>query len=341
MPRIESNPRHRFRIQHLERDEDDAPPEADLVVHEETAKSIVSENDSPDLTFRFSVNPYRGCFHACAYCYARPSHTYLDLGAGTDFDRKLVAKVNAPELLREAFDAKRWRGETIVFSGNTDCYQPIEARYQLTRRLLEVCLAYRNPVAIITKSLLVRRDLDVLVDLARDARCMVTISCGFADDEDAKRIEPFAPPPSKRFETMRALSDAGIPVAVSLAPTIPGVNDSQIPEVLARARDHGALSAFHTMLRLSAEVREVFEDRITEAYPQRAGKILGGVRAMRGGEMNRSDFGDRMRGEGERWNAIARLFEVHAKRNGLDQHRFAFDEEPTTFRRPTAQLDLF
>lgn len=341
MPRAESNPRHRFRREHVERDDEFAAPDAELDVREETAKSIVSENDSPDLSFRYSVNPYRGCFHACAYCYARPSHTYLDLGAGTDFDRTIIAKVNAPELLREAFDSPRWRGATIVFSGNTDCYQPIESQYRLTRRMLELCLEYRNPVAIITKSLLVRRDVELLAALARDARCMVTVSCAFSDDDDAKRIEPFAPPPSKRFETMRMLTDAGIPVAVSLAPTIPGVNDSQIPAVLERARDHGAISAFHTMLRLSLEVREVFEQRITEAYPLRAGKILSGVRQMRGGSLNRTDFGDRMRGEGERWNAIARLFDVHAKRTGLDQHRFAFDEEPTTFRRTRGQLDLF
>jgi len=341
MPRVESNPRHRFRIEHLDRDEDPSPPEADLDVREEHAKSIISENDSPDLSFRYSANPYRGCFHACSYCYARASHTYLDLGAGTDFDRKLVAKVNAPELLRDAFDAPKWRGDTIVLSGNTDCYQPIESRYELTRRMLEICLEYRNPVAIITKSLLVRRDIDLLAALAREARCIVTVSCAFSDDEDAKKIEPFAPPPSKRFETMRLLSDAGIPVAVSLAPTIPGVNDSQIPAVLERARDNGAISAFHTMLRLSMEVREVFVDRITEAYPLRATKILSGIRQMRGGALNRAEFGERMVGDGERWNAIARLFEMHSKRFGLDRHRFAFDEEPSPFRRPYGQLTLF
>lgn len=341
MPRAESNPRHRFRAQHLERDAD-APPElADLIVHEERARSIVSTNESPDLGFRHSVNPYRGCFHACAYCYARPSHTYLDLGAGTDFDRVIVAKTNAVDLLRDTFDSRSWRGETIVFSGNTDCYQPIESRYQLTRRLLELCLEYRNPVAIITKSQLVRRDVELLAALVRDARCLVTVSCAFDDDEDARLVEPYAPPPSKRFETMRLLAEAGIPVAISLAPTIPGVNDSQIPAVLERARDAGVRSAFHSMVRLSSEVREVFSERITEAYPLRAQKILSGIREMRGGAMNRSGFGERMRGEGPRWDAIASLFALHSRRMGLDGHRFTWDDEPSSFRRPTPQLDLF
>lgn len=327
----------------MQRERDaDAPPElAELRVHEESARSVLSRNDSPDLSFRWSVNPYRGCFHACAYCYARPTHAYLGLGAGTDFDREIVAKVNAPALLREAFAKPNWRGETIVFSGNTDCYQPIEARYELTRRLLEVCLAHRNPVGVITKSLLVRRDVDLLAALAREARCLVTVSCAFADDADARALEPHAPPPSKRFETMRMLADAGVPVAISLAPTIPGINDAQIPDVLARAKEAGAQAAFHTLLRLPAEVAEVFSSRLFEAYPLRARKVLSGLEQMREPQRAPAAFGARMRGEGERWRVLESLFALHARRLGFDPHRFAFDDQPSTFRRPTAQLSLF
>lgn len=343
MPRDVHNPPVRFAKSRFEADEGQSSV-AELDVHEEQAKSILSRNDSPDLSFTWSVNPYRGCFHACAYCYARPTHAYLDLGAGTDFDRQIIAKVNAAELLRDAFDKKSWQGETIVFSGNTDCYQPIEARYELTRSLLKVCAAYRNPVAVITKSLLVKRDIDVLRELHEHASCVVTVSCAFASDDDAKAIEPFAPPPSKRFELVRTLADAGIPVGVSLAPTIPGLNDSQIPEVLRRAVDAGATHAFHTLLRMPLEVATVFEERVREAYPLRANKILSGVRQMRGGAVYDARFGERMHGRGERYSAVEQLFEIHHRKLGLAQFRFDGETDAPmsrTFRRPSAQLGLF
>lgn len=341
MPRQVSNPPLRFAQANLERD-DDAPIEsAELEVSDERARSILSRNDSPDLGFRWSINPYRGCFHACAYCYARPSHAYLGLGSGTDFDRRIVAKVNAPELLREAFGRPSWQGETILFSGNTDCYQPIEARYELTRRLLEVCREHRNPVAVITKSTLVRRDVDLLAELARTARCTVTVSCAFSDDDDARAVEPNAAPPSKRFATMRMLADAGIPVGVSLAPTIPGLNDAQIPSVLERAREAGATYAFHALLRLPLEVVDVFGERMSEAYPLRVAKILSGVRQMRDGKLYQPGFGERMRGSGERWQVLEQLFRLHARRLGFQEHDFADERSATPFVRPTAQLSLF
>lgn len=343
MPTPTSNPRLRFAEQVYEVDEGESS-DAVLEVHEEEARSILSRNDSPDLSFTWSVNPYRGCFHGCAYCYARPSHAYLGLGAGTDFDRRLVAKLNAAELLREAFDKRTWAGETIVFSGNTDCYQPIEAKYQLTRALLEVCSAYRNPVAVITKSLLVRRDIDVLAELHARASCVVTVSLAFANDDDARAIEPYAPPPSKRFELIRELHQAGIPVAVSLAPTIPGLNDSQIPEILGRAAAAGASHAFHALVRLPLEVATVFEERVRAAFPLRANKILSGVRAMRHGALNQPEFGSRMRGDGARWNAIEQLFAIHSRRAGLSPFRFIETDGPqtvSTFRRPSPQLGLF
>lgn len=226
------------------------PPTAPLRVYEEEAKSIVSRNDSPDIGMSCSINPYRGCFHACAYCYARPSHQYLGFGAGTDFDRKIVVKTNAPPLLRKAFESRNWVGETCVFSGNTDCYQPLEATYQLTRKCLEVCLAFRNPMYVITKGALVRRDLDLLAKLAVSARAGVTLSIPFARDDMARAIEPHASAPTVRFETLRQLVDAGVETSVNIAPVIPGLNDADIPEILERAHAVGVRRAALLPVRL-------------------------------------------------------------------------------------------
>jgi DNA repair photolyase len=316
------------------------PPPAELEVFEEEAKSILSENDSPDIGFRFSVNPYRGCFHSCGYCYARPTHQYLGWGAGTDFDRKIVAKVNAPVLLRAEMSKRSWKGDTIVFSGITDCYQPIEATYSLTRRCLEVCADFRNPIGIVTKGALIRRDVDLLARLAEEADCGVWISTPFADDATGRVVEPGASPPSQRFETMRILARAGVRVGVAVAPVIPGLNDSHIAEILQRARDAGARHAFIQPVRLPAEVLPVFEQRIAESFPQRTNKIWSAIQEMRGGKKNESRFGARMTGLGPRWAAIKTLFAVECKRLGLNE------EDPerhhaTTFRRPSAQGSLF
>lgn len=344
VPRPVANPKNRFTATEIDWNDphlDVEPPLAKLEVHEEHAKSILSRNESPDLSFRWSVNPYRGCFHACAYCYARPSHQYWGFGAGSDFDRKLIAKVNAPELLAEAFDAPSWEGEWIVFSGNTDCYQPLEARYRLTRRLLEVCLRYRQPVGLITKSSLVRRDIDLLAELAKKARLKVTISAAMPDDETGRALEPGASPISRRFETMAELAKAGIEVGVSLAPVIPGVNDAELPSMLQRAKDHGASFAFMSLVRLSAEVLPVFDARLTEAMPLRAEKVRSGVKAMREGAMNDARFGRRMRGEGQRWKLVEQLFRMQAKKLGLVPGEEIVGDTATTFERPKRQLTLF
>ena len=227
------------------------------------------------------MNPYRGCFHACAYCYARPTHPYLGFGAGTDFERQIVVKVNIVERLRWTFQKKSWRRELVAFSGNTDCYQPIEAHYQLTRGCLEVCVEHANPVAIITKGKLVRRDVDLLQELQRSAGCRVAVSIPFANDDHARAIEPFASPPSKRFETLRVLSEAGIHTSVALAPIIPGLNDDQIPEILKRASGAGARSAFKSLLRLPLEVGPIFEARLAEAFPLRKAKVMSAIRDVR------------------------------------------------------------
>lgn len=322
----------------------DAPPMAKLEVFEERAKTVLSENDSPDVGFRWSVNPYRGCFHACAYCYARPSHQYWDFGAGTDFESKIVVKVNAPERLREHFLKRSWKGERVAFSGNTDCYQPLEAAYRLTRRCLEVCAEFRNPVSLITKGALVRRDIDILQELAEHGAAFVNMSIAFGDDDMARKLEPHAPRPSTRFEAMKALADAGVPVGVAVAPIIPGVNDSQVPEILTRARDAGARSAFRVLLRLPREVNPVFFGRLAETYPDRVQKVESAIRGMRDGKMYNSTFGERHKGVGERWNATAWLFDATCKKLGLNRRSDMdadMDGRPSPFRRPGGQLTLF
>ncbi|MEM7138075.1 MAG: PA0069 family radical SAM protein [Myxococcota bacterium] len=327
MPQPRSNPPNRYEEAHV--DWGDEPPPADLRVHEEQAKSALSENRSPDIGFRYSLNPYRGCFHACAYCYARPTHPYVGFGAGTDFEREIVVKVNIVERLRETLRKKSWKGEVIAFSGNTDCYQPLEAHYELTRRCLQACVDHANPVAIITKGKLIRRDIDVLRALHERAPLRVTLSIPFADDQQARAIEPFASPPTKRFETLRLLSEAGLDTGVGIAPIIPGLNDEQVPEILSRAAEAGAKRAFKVLIRLPREVAPIFEERLAEALPLRHRRVMNAIRDVRGGQQNESRFGARMVGRGARWNAIEQLFNTHCRRLGLEvAHEEAFPESP-------------
>ncbi len=295
------------------------PPPALPEVYEEHARSILSENDSPDIGFRWSVNPYRGCQHGCAYCYARPTHEYLGWGAGTDFETKLVVKVNAPELLRAAFGRRGWKGEYVEFSGGTDCYQPLEAVYRLTRRCLEVCLEAGNPVCVTTKSYLVARDADLLGDLARKAGAHVCISVPYADDRMSRLIEPQAPPPARRFDAMRRLADAGVRVGVLVSPIIPGLNDREIGRVLARAAASGATYAALQALRLPGSVQAVFLKRLREALPLAADRIESRIRDIRGGRLNDARFGERMTGRGPYWESVEALFAAACRKYGFDR----------------------
>lgn len=296
-------------------------PEVSLEVYEERARSILSENDSPDLPFRWSLNPYRGCQHACAYCYARPYHEFLDLCAGSDFDTKLFVKVNAADLLRDALSRPTWRGEVIHFSGVTDCYQPLEAVWRLTRSCLAVCLEFKNPVAIVTKGYLIVRDAPLLAELHRVSEARVLMSIPFADDEVAGLIEPSAPKPSRRFEAMQAIHQTGVPVGVLVAPVIPGLNDRDIPTILQRASECGASSAGQMALRLPGSVESVFFERLSEAVPLRAKRIRRRLLEIRGGRTNDARFGRRMSGQGPYWDSIRRLFEVSCQRYGLSSVR--------------------
>jgi len=270
-------------------------------------------------------------------CYARPTHEYLDMGAGTDFDTKIVYKPRAAELLRGAFDAKSWKGELVMFSGVTDCYQPFEAKLRLTRACLEVCLEYRNPVSVISKSALIERDIDLFQQLAAEADCHVSVSLAFIDAEAARAIEPWAPAPERRLKVIEAMAKAGVPVGIMVAPIIPGLNDRDLPALLARAADAGASSAGWTLLRLPGAVAPVFEERVRAAMPLRADKILARVRDTRSGRTYDSRFHVRGRGEGRYAETIAALFDATAIRLGLKPRHSEDeddDEPPTTFRRP-------
>jgi DNA repair photolyase len=329
-----ANPTNRFVTTALEYDPGEGPPPSSVTLLEDHSRSILSHNDSPDLGFSWSVNPYRGCVHACAYCYARPTHEYLDLGAGTDFDTKIIYKPRAAELLRGAFDAKSWKGELVMFSGVTDCYQPFESRLGLTRACLEVCLEYRNPVAVISKSSLIERDIDLLTELAAEASATVTVSLAFSDVAMARAIEPWAPSPERRLAVIERMAQAGIPVGVMVAPIIPGLNDQQMPEVLRRAREAGATRAGWALLRLPGAVATVFEERVRAALPLAADKILHRIRETRGGErLYDARFHVRQRGTGGYAELLRTMFETTASRLGYDSTRL--DQSiPSTFRRP-------
>ena len=317
------------------------PPETKLEVFEETAtRSIITHNNSPDVSFDYSVNCYRGCIHGCTYCFSRPTHEYLGFGAGTDFDRKIVAKIHAPALLRKELLKPAWKGDELVFSFTSDPYLPLEAHYKLTRGCLEVCTEFRQPVGIITKSALIRRDIDLLRELTAVAHLSVFFTIPFTDRESARAVEPFAPLPEARFHAMSDLADAGIRVGIGIAPVIPGLT-TDIPELLKRAKEAGATQAFINMLRLPGSVAPYFEQRLRELLPTKADRILNRIREARDGKMNSSVFGERMRGKGQYWEAIEKLFRIHCQRLGFNQERPRHNSLRNTFRRPSAQASLF
>lgn len=317
------------------------PPTAALEVFEEhDTRSIISHNDSPDVGFDYSINCYRGCIHGCTYCFSRPTHEYLGYGAGTDFDRKIVVKVRAPELLRKELMKPSWKGDQIVFSFTSDPYLPLEANYKLTRRCLEICAEFHSPVGIITKSALIRRDVDVLKALATEASLGVFFTIPFMDREAARAVEPFAPLPEARFHAMEYLAAAGINVGIGIAPVIPGLT-TDIPQLLKRAKEAGATKAFINMLRLPGSVAPYFEERLRQELPTKAERILHRIRDSRDGKLNSSVFGERMRGKGQYWEAIERLFRIHCQRLGFDKREESGAEVRHTFRRPSAQASLF
>lgn len=339
-----NNPTNRFEVLHLEPDPDQLPPD-ERPVHPATryfvdsSRTILASNDSPDVGFTCSINPYRGCSHGCIYCYARPTHEYLSLSCGLDFETKIFVKPDAPNLLRSELMKKNWVPQTISISGVTDCYQPVERQLRLTRSCIEVLTEFRNPFAIVTKSHLVARDIDLLSEMSSINAVVVMISMTTLDKDLSMKMEPQASSPSRRLEAMRKLSQAGIPVGVMVAPIIPGLTDHGIPSLLSAAADAGARCAGHVMLRLPYQLKELFAHWLEQHFPDRADKVLNRIREMRGGKLNNSQFGQRMKGTGVFADQVHAMFQLAKKRAGLDQK---FPSLSTAhFRRPGGQMPLF
>jgi len=337
-----SNPGNRFEsTAYLRSDWDDAEdPQANTVFLKDTTRSIIAYNDSPDVGFEASINPYRGCEHGCIYCFARPNHEYLGFSAGLDFETKILVKEDAPELLRRELSSKGWKPQVIAISGVTDAFQPIERRLQLTRRCLEVLAEFRNPVVIITKNELVTRDIDVLSELARYDAALVLMSVTSLDNDLARELEPRASQPRRRLAAIEQLAMAGIPVGSMVAPVIPGLTDHEIPAIVAAVAAAGAKSAGYVPLRLPYGVAPLFEEWLTLHRPLQKDKILGRIREIRDGRLNDPDFGSRMQGKGVYAQHIAELFEISCRKAGLNNSRPKLSS--AAFRRPSApQLSLF
>jgi len=311
----------------------------------ERARSIISHNDSPDVGFSQSINPYRGCAHGCPYCYARPSHAYLELSPGLDFETKLFAKTNAAELLREELARPGYKPSPIALGANTDCYQPIERKYRITRQILEVLAECEHPVTIVTKSALIERDLDILGPMAGKNLVKVFVSIGTLDRAIARKIEPRAASPQRRLDVLKALSKAGVPCGVMVAALVPALNDKTLEHVLEAAAEAGASEAAYVILRLPNELKTVFKEWLAEHYPQRAEHVMSIVRQMRGGRDNDPRFGTRMSGTGNYAELIEKRFEIACRRFGVNR-REAPELDCTRFRPPVspsaagAQLEL-
>src|SRR5580704_961983 len=336
------NPPNRFERLHYEPDEDGAPDERPAPATQffkDATASIIATNDSPDVGFNASFNPYRGCEHGCVYCYARPYHEYLGFSAGLDFETKIVVKENAPELLRRELSAPKWKPQVLAMSGVTDCYQPIERRLQVTRKCLQVLAEFRNPVAIVTKNLLVTRDIDLLADLARDHAAAVFLSVTTLDANLARIMEPRTAQPAARLRAIRELTKAGVPVGVLVAPVIPGLTDHEMPAILKAAAEAGARCAGMVPVRLPYGVSDLFQQWLERHFPDRKEKVLAQIRAMRDGKLNDPDFGSRMQGKGIFAEQLAKMFEVACRRAGFPEHGPRLST--AAFRRPGgAQLEL-
>ncbi len=306
----------------------------------DASESLLTKNDSPDIPFTIGLNPYRGCEHGCAYCFARPYHEYLGWSSGLDFETKIMVKTRAPALLRAELSSPRWQPQPIAMSGVTDCYQPCERQFRVTRGCLEVCAEFRQPISIVTKNALVTRDLDILRELARHQCTAVYVSVTTLDTALAGRLEPRASRPAARLRAIRELSAAGIPVGVMVAPVIPGLTDHELPAILAAAAEAGATRAGYIVLRLPHAVKEIFQQWLADHAPGKSARVLDRIRQMRGGALNVSEWGTRLKGEGIFADQLRDLFTATARRAGLNQERHILST--ASFRRPGGeQLNLF
>lgn len=340
-----SDPQNRFEKLHLEQDLEDFvnlpeedKPKLTTQFYVDKSKSIISENDSPDIGFSYSMNPYRGCEHGCIYCYARPTHEYLGFSAGLEFESKILVKKDAPLLLRKKFMTPSWKPDVIMLSGNTDCYQPIERKLQITRGLLEVLAEFRNPVGIITKNALVTRDMDLLKELAKFNAVSVTISVTSLDSDLISVLEPRTSRPSARLKAIEELAKNGIPVGANVAPVILGLTDHEMPNILKAVSEAGAYRAGYTPVRLPHAVAPLFMEWLSVHRPLRKERVLSAIEEMRGGKLNDPRFGSRMRGAGPMAENLRQMFEIYTKKYGLNQKRSGITAE--NFIRTGQQMSL-
>ncbi|MCZ7606481.1 MAG: PA0069 family radical SAM protein [Planctomycetota bacterium] len=336
------NPANRFERIEVEYDplefDPDAPAPKTAFFWDDT-REIISWNNSPDIPFDAAINPYRGCEHGCVYCYARPFHEYLGYSAGLDFETKIHVKRDAAALLRREFMKPSWKPQTVSLSGVTDPYQPIEAKLRVTRSLLEVFAEFRNPVGLITKNALVTRDIDLLSELAKHNAAGVAVSITTLDESIARKLEPRTSTIEKRFQAVKQLAEAGVPVAVMLAPIIPGLTDSDIPGIVERAAQAGARRAAMLPVRLPHGVGPLFEEWLEAHFPGHKQKVLSRIREMRGGELNDGRFKKRMQGEGKRAEHLHTMFRLAVKKHGLNTERL--EHNTAAFRRPGATKAMF
>lgn len=337
------NPKNRFRDTELEYDVDEITGELDrpkTTFLKDHTKSIISTNNSPDIGFDVSVNPYRGCEHGCVYCYARPSHEFLGMSAGLDFESKIVVKYDAPRLLREALAEKNWKPQVLVMSGVTDPYQPIEKKLRITRGCVEVLAECNHPLVIITKNYLVTRDIDLLAGLAEKNAVRVVLSITSLNKSITDTMEPRTSRPQKRLQAVQELTEAGIPVHVNIAPLIPGLTDDEIVPIMEASAEAGATSVSCNIVRLPYGVKDLFVKWLEDHHPNRKEKVVNKIKSLRDGKLNRSEFGERFRGSGPYAEQISQLVQIHSKRLGLNTDRQPLSTEH--FRRPQAdQLSLF
>ncbi|HEU5077815.1 MAG TPA: PA0069 family radical SAM protein [Opitutaceae bacterium] len=324
------NPPNRFERLHIEPDPDCDPSESvdpRTEFYPDATESLLTRNDSPDISFRYGLNSYRGCEHGCAYCYARPYHEYLGWGSGIDFETKIMVKLRAPELLRRELSSPKWVPQPIGMSGVTDCYQPAERKFRLSRQCLEVLAEFRNPVGIVTKNHLVTRDIDVLAELSKFNCVAVFLTITTLDTELSGKLEPRASRPQHRLRAIRELSAAGIPVGVMVAPVIPGLTEHELPSILEAAAEAGAKNAGYVILRLPHAVKQIFVDWLERNEPLKKERVLSRVRDLRGGKLNVSEWATRMKGEGIFAEQVHDMFKVATRRAGLNETRTELSTE--------------
>jgi len=303
------------------------------------SKSIVNKVTSPDVGMAYSLNPYQGCEHGCTYCYARNAHEYWGFSAGLDFERKIIVKKDAPRLFRKFLERRGWDASTISLSGNTDCYQPAERQFRITRELLEIALEYRQPIGMITKNALVLRDLDLLSEMAKLNLCMVYISINSLNEQLRLKMEPRTATAKQRLKVVEALSSAGIPTGVMVAPLVPGLSDHEIPAVLKAVSNAGAISAGYTVVRLNGAIAGIFEDWLRKNFPDRFEKVWHAIQSCHHGNVNDSRFGERMRGDGNIAQLIRDSFKLHCRLNRLNEQRIQLDS--SLFKVPGTQFSMF